>query len=210
MTITPRTLLVTVAATAAMLFLSGCAASEEKPTPTATPTPSATFEAKTPAQALEDFRAIAAKSCETALAEGVVEESTGAEGFKLVMVPKAEAYKDYSAAYFAPPKTYELIWETDALSACGADIQFAMAEEGGGTVDLEVSFSTEDGTYTTTQDLGEQGIWTLNYEVTDGLFSTVTTLRNGDEDPRTIRYGNLNDADWAILKTAVDAFMAEQ
>ena len=190
--------------------LAGCASPSVQPSATPTPTPSATFEAKAPAQALEDFRAIAAKSCETALAEGVVEESTGAEGFKLVMVPKAEAYKDYSAAYFAPPKTYELIWETDALSACGADIQFAMAEEGGGTVDLDVSFSTEDGTYTTTQDLGEQGIWTLNYEVTDGLFSTVTTLRNGDEDPRTIRYGNLTDAEWAILKTAVDAFMAEQ
>ena len=197
-------------AVASMLIFSGCAASDVTPTPTATPTPSATFEAKTPAQALEDFRAIASKSCETALAEGVVEESTGAEGFKLVMVPKAEAYKDYSAAYFAPPKTYELIWETDALSACGANIQFAMAEEGGGTVDLEVAYSTEDGTYTTTQDLGEQGMWTLNYEVTDGLFSTVTTVRNGEEDPRTIRYGNLTEADWSILKTAVDAFLAEQ
>ncbi len=195
---------------ASTALLAGCSAPSVEPTPTPTPSPSETFEAKTPAQALEDFRAVAAKSCETALAQGVVEESTGAEGFKLVMVPKAEAYKDYSAAYFAPPKTYELIWETDALSACGADIQFAMAEEGGGTVDLEVSYSTEDGTYTTTQDLGEQGIWTLNYEVAEGLFSTVTTLRDGEEDPRTIRYGNLTDADWAILKTAVDAFLAEQ
>ena len=192
----------------AVLLITGCAAQQSTPTPTASPTP--TFVAKTPAEALEEFEALATASCDTALAEGVVEESTGAEGFKLVMVPKEKGYKDYSAAYFAPPKTYELIWETDALSACGASMQFAMAKEGGGSVDLDVSFDPETGSYTTEQDLGEQGVWTLRYEVSGGLFSRVTTLRDGEEDPRTIRYGSLTDADWSILKTAVDAFLAEQ
>lgn len=159
-------------------------------------------------QARDSFEVIATASCDKAMAEGVVEQSIDPNGFTLVMVPKDQVYQDFSAAYFEPADTYELIWEADALSARGAAIQFALAQESGTEVDLTVSFDQNDGSYLTVQDLGEFGISKLKYQVADSLLSSVETQSSADTAIRTIRYGNLQDSDWQILRTAVDRYLA--
>lgn len=163
----------------------------------------------TPTQATEKFIKIADASCNKALAVGVVEKSVDSNGFTLVMVPKDQAYQDFSAAYFQPKNTYELIWETDALSACSASMSFSLAKEGGSESDIKVTYNSSDGTFETTQDLGEYGISHIRYTVAEELFSGTETLDSDTPDARTIKYGDLTDGDWKILKTAVDAFLAD-
>jgi hypothetical protein len=102
---------------AAAIFMTGCSAI-------------------TPEEATSKFKSIARASCASALAEGSVEKSESAKGFTLVLVPKTQAYKDFSAAYFQPDDTYELIWEVDAFSACGASMSYDLAEEAGQESDL--------------------------------------------------------------------------
>jgi hypothetical protein len=152
------------------------------------------------------FDEIAKASCDKAMAEGVVETSTAADGFTLVMVPKDASYKDFSAAFFAQPDDYQLIYEVDAFSACSAAMQFSLAEEGGGVVDMEIEYDLNDGSFVTTQDLGEFGINKLEYQSKDGLFVGVKTLGESKADPRTISYG-YSEEDMQILITAVDRFL---
>ena len=164
----------------------------------------------TPAEAKAVFEKIATASCDKAMAEGVVEQSQSTDGFTLVMVPKDEAYLDFSAAYFEPDDTYELIWEVDALSSCGAAISFALAEEAGVESDLQVSFNPADSTFETLQDLGEYGTNRLKYNITDGLLGQIEVLDSTEVDIRTISYGNLQETDWNILRTAVDRYLEDK
>lgn len=189
------------------IALSGCSATA---TPTANPSSTQSIAAMTPAEAKAAFEAIATASCEKAMAEGVVEQSTSLDGFTLVMVPKDEAYLDFSAAYFEPDDIYELIWEVDALSSCGAAISFALAEEGGVESDLQVTFNPSDSTFETLQDLGEYGTNRLKYNITDGLLSQIEVLDSTEVDVRTISYGNLQETDWNILRTAVDRYLEDK
>jgi hypothetical protein len=178
--------------------------------PTDLPKATATYTALSPAEAKAQFETIANASCDKAMAEGVVEQSIASDGFTLVMVPKEEGYKDFSAAYFEPADKYELIWEVDAFSACGASISFSLAAEAGVESDIEVAFNSTDSTFETTQDLGEFGISRLKYQTTDGLLSQIEILDSTVADVRSIRYGNLSDEDWKILRTAVDRYLADE
>lgn len=187
------------------LFLVACSSS-----PVSKPTPSTTFPELSPVEATEEFIKIADASCTEALAVGVVEKSTDPGGFTLVMVPKDQAYQDFSAAYFQPEETYGLIWETDALSACSASMSFSLAKEAGVESDIRVSYNSKDGTFDTRQDLGEQGLSHIRYKVADGMFSSTETIGTDSADSRGIKYGNLVESDLNILKTAVDLFLAEQ
>ena len=174
------------------------------------PKATATYMALSPAEAKAQFETIANASCDKAMAEGVVEQSIASDGFTLVMVPKEEGYKDYSAAYFEPADIYELIWEADAFSACGASISFSLAAEAGVESDIEVAFNSKDSTFETTEDLGEFGINRLRYSVENGLLSEIEILDAAVSDVRSIRYGNLSDDDWKILRTAVDRYLDDK
>jgi hypothetical protein len=192
------------AAMALGLSLNGCSAAPAA-LPKTTPTPNISLSA---AEALAKFETLAHASCAKAMAQGVVEKSTAKDGFTLVMVPKDEAFKDFSAAFYKPTDTFELIWETDAFSACSASMQLELAAEGGGEPDLLVEFDWATDTFETTQDLGEFGISHLSYAHSNGLFSGIKTLDSGDADPRTITYG-VTEADREILETAVDRYLAK-
>jgi hypothetical protein len=199
-----RVLAVALGATLVLTSCSPVAALTDLPKATAT------YMALSPAEAKAQFETIANASCDKAMAEGVVEQSIASDGFTLVMVPKEEGYKDFSAAYFEPADTYELIWEADALSACGASISFSLAAEAGVESDIEVAFNSTDSTFETTQYLGEFGISRLKYQTTDGLLSQIEILDSTVADVRSIRYGNLSDEDWKILQTAVDRYLADE
>jgi hypothetical protein len=195
------------AAIASALALSACA-----PATTAIETPAASPSVKTltPAEAKAEFEAIANASCDKAMTEGVVEQSTALNGFTLVMVPKDQAYKDFSAAYFESADNYELIFEADALSACSASISFSLAAEAGVESEIKVTFDGLDSTFETFEDFGEFGTSRLRYNVDNGLLSRIEVLDEASIDARMIRYGNLQDADWNILRTAVDRYLDDK
>lgn len=192
-----------VAAIALSLALTGC--SSPNPQPTAPPSPTQTLEEKTPAQAKADYKDIAQASCEKAQAEGVVE--SGAD-YTLVAVNKDENYLDFSAAYFQKPDTYELIWELTSLTSCADWYEFSMAEEAGIEAAIDVTFNTADGTYTTTQDMGDLGIFSHQYTVVDGLITEALNLDAKNPVTTKVRYGNITEEDRNILITAVDRFQA--
>jgi hypothetical protein len=188
------------------LVLSGCSAPASKPESK----PSVTVAQLSPEEAKLQFATIANASCDKAMAEGVVEQSIASDGFTLVMVPKEEGYKDFSAAYFEPADNYELIWEADALSACSASISFSLAAEAGVESEIKVTFDGRDSTFETFEDLGEFGTSRLRYNVDNGLLSRIEVLDATSIDARMIRYGNLQDADWNILRTAVDRYLEDK
>lgn len=162
-------------------------------------------------EAMASYSKIAQDSCDKALAEGVVEYVQGEEGFTSVMVPKAEAYRDYSAAYYDNATAqHDLIWETDAFSACADANALSLASEAGQKPDFTVAFNAANGTYVTSRDLGDYGIAELQYTVANGLMVTMVQLNGEGGDPHLIRYGNLTADDHAILETAADEFLAEQ
>ncbi len=188
-----------------VLVLAGCSVSNQ---PTTAPSQPA-MPAMTVQEAEAQFKTIARASCEVALELGTLEKSVEPDGFTLVMVPKEDAYKDFSAAYFQPDDTYELIWEIDAFSACGASITYDLAEEAGQESDLEVLFNAEFQQFETFQDFGEFGESRLGYQTFEGKISSVQDLMSDDSSKRTVSYGNLTEAEINILITAVDRFLAD-
>lgn len=182
------------------LALTGCATVEADPIPSATTPAAKVIAPKTPAEAEVAFKQIANDSCDKANAVGVTEESNFGT---MVMVPKDHGYKDYSAAYLDKSGEYGLIWETDAFTACGWAIQFSLAEEGGGAIDATFEFSTEDGSYTSTQtgDIYEGGKRVVKHIIQDGLIAST--------DDSVITYGDISADELEILTTAVDNYLSE-
>jgi hypothetical protein len=171
------------------------------------PSHSSNTQELSPEQAKVMFMGIARASCDRALEDGVVEQSIAGEGLTLVMVPKNDSYLDFSAAYYEPEDVYEVIWEADAFSSCGASISFDLAEEAGVATDISVTFDPANSTFETTQDFGDFGIIQQRYSTSGGLISKVESQDSNGSIPRTVRYGNLKEADWNILRTAVDRFL---
>lgn len=162
-------------------------------------------------EAMAAYSKIAQASCDKALAVGVVEYVPGEEGFTSVMVPKSEAYREYSAAYFDnATEKHDLIWETDAFSSCADANALSLAADAGQKPDFTVEFNANTGVYVTTRDLGDYGISNLQYTVANGLVVTMVQLNGEGGDPHLIRYGNLTANDHAILETAADEFLAKQ
>jgi len=188
-----------------LLAISGCSASNQS---TIAESPTA-ISILTAEEAESQFKAIARASCEEALEKGTLEKSVDPGGFTLLMVPKDDAYKDFSAAYFQPDDTYELIWETDAFSACGASMTYDLADEAGQDSDLEVIFNAELQQFETFQDFGEFGISRLAYEIIEGKISSVQDLESEVSDKRTVIYGTFTEAEINILTTAVERFLAD-
>jgi len=200
-----RNVSVVAIACALVLVAAGCSSTNQPTTGESQPA----MPAMTAQEAEDQFKAIARTSCQAALEEGTLEKSVDPGGFTLVMVPKEDAYKEFSAAYFQPEDTYELIWEIDAFSACGASMTYDLAEEAGQESDLEVIFNSELQQFETFQDFGEFGISRLGYEIFDGKISSVQFLETEDSDKRTVSYGNLTEVEINIVTTAVDRFLSE-
>jgi len=200
-----RNVSVVAIACALVLVAAGCSSTNQPTTGESQPA----MPAMTAQEAEDQFKAIARASCQAALEEGTLEKSVDPGGFTLVMVPKEDAYKEFSAAYFQPEDTYELIWETDAFSACGASMTYDLAEEAGQESDLEVTFNAELQQFETFQDFGEFGESRLGYQTIGGKISSVVDLQAGDSAKRTVTYGSITEADLDILRTAVDRFLSE-
>ena len=210
--VVPRSTFIVTCLAVSALLLSACSQSSAAPTSTPQPSqsstqsPSATLPAAmTPAEAKAAYKLIAQASCNKAQAEGVVE--TGAT-FKAVMTNKDQAYQDFSAAYFEEPDNYEIIWELDGFNACSDWYTFSMADEAGQEAAIDVTFEPADESFTARQDLGDLGVSEHRFTVENGMIATATNLDPNGAGPVSLKYGNLATEDLAIIKTAVDRYLA--
>jgi len=206
-----------VVAGVAGLILAGCAAVDQEAIPTATPqptsSPSSPTTPATPAiTAPEDvtaaFREIAHASCDKAAAEGVVESSWDGTQ-KAILVPKSMAYQDYSAVFVDENGAPALIFSAENFASCGASSGFLQAEEAGDTYDIDLSFNLEDGTFESVLDQGEGQSVTFRYTVVDGLFVSQDIDADWGQTTVEITYGIPSEDDIEFLRSAVDAFLAE-
>ena len=195
------------------LLLAGCASSSPTGTPSESPEPStsptSTIIAE-PVDITEAFREIAHASCDKANAEGVVE--SGWDGTqKAILVPDSEAYQDYSAVFVGENGVPALILETDSFASCNASNTYSLAEEAGQEAEIDLTFNEADGTYQTTLDQGpDQDVpFVATYIVSNGLIVQQHIDADWGETTIEITYGMPSEDDIAFLRTAVDAFLAE-
>ncbi len=193
------------------LILAGCATAGPAPIPastiqpTASPTPTGIVE---PEDVTAAFREFAHASCDKANAEGVVESSWGGTQ-KAILIPKSMAYKDFNAVFVDENGVPALIWETDSFASCNASNGFAMAEESGSAYDIDLSFNLDDGTFESVLDQGEGQSVTFRYAVVDGLFVSQDIDADWGQTTVEITYGIPSEDDIEFLRSAVDAFLAE-
>jgi hypothetical protein len=188
---------------AALSLTAGCATPGE-PTISASPsaTPEPTFTTMTPAQAKAAYKKIAEASCDAAQEFGVVEVSGDTT---VVMTPKIKGYKDYNAAYFTSPDTYEIIWELTGLYSCADWYTFSMSDEAGVEAAIDVTFDETTGKFSTTQTF-DQETYTYVSTITNGKISSVYSPATKNDT--SLRYGNQTEDDQKILVTAVDRYLA--
>lgn len=197
------------------LLATGCASAPsptapptsptQQPDPLATPSPTETA-LPIPDDIEASFRDIADASCATASAGGVTEIATDGSG-RLVLVPKEDAYQDFSAVSVGESGVGELVWSTEVFYACNASIGFSYSDESNSDYGL-IEFDASDGSYTVTVGEGKDA-FVADYTVSDGLIRTGSST-NGDETTvLTIEYGMPSAADIQILRDAVDEFLAE-
>lgn len=194
------------------LLATGCAS---QPGPTTSPTsptqPSPTTSPTATAFPIPDdikaaFREIADASCATASADGVTEIATSGSG-RLILVPKKDAYQDFSAVSVGESGVGELIWSTEVFYACNASIGFSYSDESNSDYGL-IEFDASDGSYTVSVGEGKDA-YIADYTVSDGLIRTGSSTNGGETTVLTVEYGMPSEADIQILRDAVDGFLAE-
>ena len=188
----------TIIGLALVMLLTGCASQNAAPTPTPTPT-----KTKTQAEIEKDFLKIAGDSCKKAQTENIIEQVT--DGSKIIVLAKANAYKDYSAIYIDSKGKTQVVYEME-LTVCGPGYLISMQEEANhdnsGQYEHHVKLN-KDGTYTWTQ--------YSNVMPGVGLDSTIFTVENGiitaanaPAYDYTFQYGPISTADMGIFKKAID------
>jgi hypothetical protein len=183
-----------------LILLVGCGSNSLNSENTQTQTPTEFARS----YSASDFRFIADASCSRAFEFGVSEIETGTSGFEQVLVPRDEGYEGYSAAYFQPEDTYELIYETDWFAVCAASKTYALSEEAGAEAGIAVEYLAEDGVFETTQDFREFGISVVRYSVVAGYFEEATYVEAGKSRVVSISYGPLTEDQKQIVRIAVD------
>jgi len=183
---------------ALVMLVSGCAS--QKATPTNTPIPPKT---KTQAEIESDFFKIADDSCKKAQTENIIEEV--ADGSRIIVLAKDNAYKDYSAIYIDAAGKTQVIYEME-LSVCAPGYLISMMEEANQTNSGDYKHSVKlntDGTYTWSQRAwGEENVMQDTvYTATDGII----TAADGEMYDYVFKYGPISDADMEIFRTAIDA-----
>lgn len=195
--------------------LTGCAGTAptepsgiptQQPEPSATPSPTATAF-PIPTDIAGSFRDIADASCATASNEGVTEIATDGSG-RLILVPKEDAYQDFSAVSVGASGVGELIWSTEEFYACNASIGFSYSDESNSDYGL-IEFDETDGSYTVTVGEGKD-VFIAEYSVSDGLIRTGSFTNGGETTVLTVEYGMPAEQDIEVLRAAVDAFLAEE
>lgn len=193
-------------ATVVVLSLTGCAGQ----TVGSSARPSAQPNSSVPAAPVDvdaSFKAIADDSCDRAYSEGVLEES--ADGV-MFLVPEAQSYQDYSAAFDSESDGIGVIWSTEVFFACAASIGYQMSAEGNAEYDIVVTFDESTGDYRAQVDVEDYGTLDYTYTVADGVFTGVEWVSPEASGSTTISYGPPSGEHIDALHRAVDEFLADQ
>lgn len=197
------------AAVAAALLLGGCTAEAPQATtpPATTTTPSASADVDVDLD--KEFRTIVDASCDRAYEIGVTESVVGSDT-RLVLVPSANAYNDFTAAAVNNDVGLTPIWSTEEFAVCIDSINFSMSEEGGSEYAITVSGDFAAGQLRSEYIVEDYGTFITDYVVVDGLITEVTSTAPESTSAKTIRYGMPSDADVRHFQEAIDAFLAAQ
>lgn len=180
-----------------VLGLAGCTSPNASPTNSPSPT-----ESKSEAQILEEFLDLAADSCAKAQTENIVE--TVADGSKIIVLAKDNAYKDYSAVYIDPQGKTQVIYEME-LSVCAPGYLISMMEEAGKKNEGDYQHSVklnDDGSYTWKQKSFYEGesFEETKYFVENGIITAANTSAYQYE----FSYGAVAEADMVVFRKAID------
>ena len=193
----------------ASFLLVGCA--PESSVVVTTPSPTSDSP-QTPAAEVDldaEFRTIVDASCDRAYEVGVTESVVGTDT-RLVLVPAASAYNDFTAAVVSSDAGVSPIWSTEEFGVCIDSINFSMSEESGSEYAITVSGDLDAGQLRSEYTVDDYGTFVTDYVVTDGLITELTSATPGGTTVKTIRYGMPSDADVRRFQEAIDAFLAEQ
>lgn len=197
------------------LLLTGCSTGTPGGDETVSRTPSNSASPAAPVvvsgmEAVDGYFKLAVDSCNAAMETGVVETNT-VTGDKLIMVPKNDGYKDYSAVWAAADGASDIIFEIDAFLTCGDAILFWMSEENGERPSgYETELSTVEGVTTARVTRSLDGdVYTTVYTVADGKI-VAADVPQWDNPSVTkswkVSY-EVTAEDRALLEKAVDAFL---
>lgn len=191
------------------LVLTGCSAASPPGTasPTAETESSATPEIEVDLDAA--FRTIVDASCARAYEVGVTESVVGSDT-RLVLVPVANAYNDFTAAVVNNDGGISPIWSTEEFAVCIDSINFSMSEDGGSAYAIAVSGDLAMGRLRSEYTVEEYGIFVTDYVVVDGLITSVTSQTPDQTSQKEIRYGMPSEADVLHFREAIDSFLADQ
>ena len=196
-------------AVGAVLLLGGCTTAEPQATipPVTTPTSSASQDVAVNLD--KEFRTIVDASCDRAYEVGVTESVVGSDT-RLVLVPVANAYNEFTAAVVNNDAGLTPIWSTEEFAVCIDSINFSMSEEGGSEYAIAVSGDFAAGQLRSEYIVDDYGTFITDYVVVDGLITEVTSTTPESTSAKTIRYGMPSDADVRHFQEAIDAFLADQ
>ena len=194
---------------AAGLFLAGCSSAppQVEVSPIATPVSTATPDVDVDLDA--EFRKIVDASCDKAYAVGVTEEVVETDS-RLILVPLANAYKDFTAAVVTNDGGISPIWSTEDFAVCIDSINFSMAEDGGSTYAITVTGDLDGGRLQSTYSVEDYGVFVTDYVINDGLIAQVLSTTPEYTLTKEIRYGMPSDTDILHFHEAIDDFLADQ
>ncbi len=196
-------------AVAAALLLGGCTAEAPQATTPSVTTTTPSASADVDVDLDKEFRTIVDASCDRAYEIGVT-ESVGGTDTRLVLVPVAFAYNDFTAAVVNNDAGLTPIWSTEEFAVCIDSINFSMSEEGGSEYAITVSGDLAGGQLRSEYIVDDYGTFITDYVVVDGLITEVTSTTPESTSAKTIRYGMPSDADVRHFQGAIDAFLADQ
>lgn len=193
----------------AVFLVAGCAqdpgALEASPRPTADSTSSPITQADLD----KEFRTIVDASCDRAYEVGVTESMVGSDT-RLVLVPQAQAYNDFTAAAVSDDVGLTPIWSTEDFGVCIDSINFSMSEDGGSVYAITVSGDLAAGQLRSEYSVEDYGVFITDYLVVDGLISEVTSTTPDSTTTKIIRYGMPSEVDLKHFRDAIDEFLASE
>ena len=137
----------------------------------------------------------------------MVEFSESNPKLRVIVIPKEDAYREFSGAFTDEAGKPEVMYEADLFSCMPSNF-ISMNEEFGDSenpAEYQITQLTESS-YQWFQDYGDGFDLTVEYFVEDDFFTKVKT----NSQFVVIDYGPVSDADMQLLKTAVDAEYASR
>ena len=191
------------------LLVAGCT-TDPSPSPDSTAsTPKASETPGVPVDLAIEFRSIVDASCDRAYDVGVTESVAGSDT-RLVLVPQAQAYNDFTAAAVNNDTGLTPIWSTENFAVCIESINYSMSEDGGSVYGNVVTGDLASGKLRSEYVVEDYGVFVSDYVVADGFIVEVTSMTPDSTTSTTVRYGMPSERDLEHFRDAIDSFLASE